>query len=140
MEDPRRALRLALVLLATGVVGACGAGVKGDDPRIIVHDFEGGMDAEITGTVTYDADRNCLFLRHDDPVEPEEEFTTPLWPSGTRPVVHDGKRGVRVPGRGRFVEGDAMSVGGGMVTRRSVEYLDIPPECIAEGGIVVINF
>jgi hypothetical protein len=111
----------------------------GEDPRIIVHDFEGGMDALIVGTLRYDPGSRCLFLEHDD-----GSLSAPLWPNGTTPTRHDGERGVEVPGYGRILEGDAVEAGGGGTTAPMVADLNIAEDCIpdvefGESGLLVIT-
>lgn len=129
----RGRLVLAAVLvvsLAAGVGCArAGPGVSGDDPRIVIHDLEGGMDALLTGTLWYDPESRCLFVRHRP--TGEVELAGLLWPPGTRPVIHDdGRRGVDAPGRGLILDGDRVEFGGGFVFRPFG--FEVPEDCVPE--------
>jgi hypothetical protein len=111
----------------------------GEDPRIIVHDFEGGMDGLIIGTLQYDPGSKCLFLKHED-----GSLSAPMWPSGTKPIQQDGERGVDVAGYGRILEGDVLEASGGGTTTPEVADLNIPQGCtpdveFGESGLLVIS-
>ncbi len=106
-----------------------------DDPRIAVHDLgDGGMDALLTGTLWYDPESRCLFVRqdgHDD----REVLVGVVWPRGTRPViVHDGVRGVDVPRVGLIRTGDRVDFAGGYVSSGRFE---VPEGCATEEIFVV---
>jgi hypothetical protein len=131
-----------VVLAAIGLVGCTGSrpGMVGEDPRIIVHDFEGGMDGLIIGTLRYDPDSRCLFLEHDD-----GSLSAPLWPNGSTPIHQDGERGVDVAGYGRILEGDAVAAGGGGTTLQQVADLNIAEDCVPDvefgsSGLAVITY
>lgn len=109
----------------------------GEDPVILVHDLEGGMDMQILGTVEYDKDSKCLHLKSTHADDPG--FSTPIWPKGTTPVMDKNRRGVNVPGYGIFLEGDTIDVGGGGIERSALSHLDVPRGCLETDGAVAIN-
>jgi hypothetical protein len=86
------------------------------------------MEARFEGTLEYDPNSKCLFFRHDN-----GSRSAPLWPKGTKPVIHDDKRGVEVRGNGRILEGDRVDASGGGTDRAAVADLNIPESCIPEG-------
>ena len=98
--------------------GSARTGVVGDDPRILVWQQRyAGMDALVSGTLRYDEDTRCLMLADDY----DGSRWGIVWPKGTRSVIEDGKRGVRVGGfLGRVggiavLAGDRVELGGGGV-------------------------
>lgn len=85
--------------------------LRGDDPQI--HVFEArnylalGGQLGVKLPVSYDPETRCLYVTY-----PEEKRNLPVWPHGTRPVIEDGRRGVRVPDVGLILEGDRITDAG----------------------------
>lgn len=100
----------------------------GEDPVILVHDLEGGMDMEIVGTLEYDTTTGCLLLMTQEPTG-GEFLTLPAWPDGTRPVMEDGRAGVDVPGVGVILDGDEVDGGAGGVDPGTLGEVDLPAGC-----------
>jgi hypothetical protein len=81
----------------------------GDDPRISIYDsniatlirFQGSM------PVSYDPANRCLSV-----TDRQGEVSLVLWPEGSRPVTHEGRPGVRVPGLGVVTAGDVVADAG----------------------------
>lgn len=114
----------ALAALAVGAYGAwfhvapgtAHADLVGNDPRILVWQQRySGMDATLVGTLRYASDTRCLYI---DEIESRQAWGI-VWPKGTRPVVEEGRRGVRVGGfvgqlgGAAVLDGDRTSIGGG---------------------------
>jgi hypothetical protein len=80
----------------------------GDDPRVFV--YQGSAHSLVQlGTpmpVEYDRETRCLFV-----IDRQGDRVLPVWPRGTRPVVQDGLRGVRIPGIGVVTDGDELTGG-----------------------------
>lgn len=87
------------------------------------------MDAGLAGTLWYDAESRCLFVRHS--ADGQERLFGLLWPPGTTPVIDDdGRRGVDTPGKGLILDGDRVEFGGGAVFP-PFEF-DVPEDCVPE--------
>jgi hypothetical protein len=109
--------------------------VTGEDPVILLHHLEGGMEAEIFGVLEYDSHSKCLFLNGID----GDQLTTPIWPRGTTPIMDNNQRGVQIPGYGTLLEGDKITASGGGVEFSEIEDLDVPSECLVLDEIVAIT-
>ncbi len=134
-----RLLRAVAPLVAvTFLLAACGRDdpgpprVVGDDPRILVSDSGGSeQTVGVAGTVEYDPQDRCIYVMVGDVRH------TAVWPHGTRPVVEDGKRGVRVPDVGVILEGQTFDAGGDLsgVAARETPFAD--DDCVVPGGFVL---
>ncbi|TMR07304.1 hypothetical protein ETD86_51780 [Nonomuraea turkmeniaca] len=107
--------------------------VGGQDPRILLHDGSGpAMQALLTGQLTYTASTKCLTVRR------AEQANVPvvlLWPPGTRPVIQEGKRGVRLLDDGAtLLEGAEVRIGGGYVDWEAhpPAGMTFPDACVAD--------
>lgn len=103
--------------------------VKGDNPIILTHDLEGGMEELIEGVLEYDKNTQCLFIKstnEDDLVR----VRAPIWPKGTTPYTENGLHGVKIPDHGTILEGDFLKGGGGGIEQSELKSLDIPKDCI----------
>jgi hypothetical protein len=125
------------------VVSACGQGtpeisLHGDDPRIATHNFRGVNTVGITGTLGYDADSSCLFLTSGQGGSGPRSL--PVWPDGTNPVIHEGRRGVEVPGIGRILEGDPVrsASSGGPAVQDLLDQLSTRSGCGSPEDRVVV--
>lgn len=104
-------------------------GVVEDDPIILTHDLEGGMEELIEGVLEYDTKKQCLFIKsHNE--EDLEGIKIPIWPKGTTPHTENGLHGVKIADHGTILEGDHLKGGGGGIDRSDLKGLDIPKECI----------
>lgn len=78
----------------------------GDDPLIYVYE-SGEEEPEALGSrlrVTYDADSRCLYV-----LDRRGDRSLAIWPRGSESILRDGRRGVRVPGAGMILAGDAIT-------------------------------
>ncbi|MDP4501370.1 hypothetical protein [Nonomuraea turcica] len=135
-ETASQAALLAIVATMAG----CGTGkshpdgvtIEGRDPQILVHHrSDRGMEALLTGTLTYNATSTCLAVRNTA----DSYATVVVWPQGTKPLAKNGKRGVRLPGdAGTLLEGAKVSIGGGYVNWKASTPagLDVPNDCITD--------
>ncbi|MDX3387304.1 hypothetical protein PV682_38560 [Streptomyces niveiscabiei] len=113
--------------------------LTGTDPQIVVHDLALAADMSVGGRLAYVEVGKCLVVHGK---RAEQEFTmTPVWPEGTEAVLSGGKRGVKVPGFGPVLEGDAITAGGSYLKpgdKRAVAS-GIDPACRAKDGFIVFN-
>lgn len=122
------AVAAALVLLAAGgyaawyhyFPGSAQPALVGEDPRILVQQRPNlsGMDALLEGTLRYDAETGCLLVE-----SAEGHRSGVAWPRGSRGVVEEDRRGVRVGallgqiGGTAMKDGDQVALGGGEDSR-----------------------
>ncbi|MER7132392.1 hypothetical protein [Streptosporangium saharense] len=113
--------------------------VVGTDPVILVHRSTGSQEALLFGKLAYEAKSRCMRVNAADG---GRQTATPVWPSGTRPVLVEGRRGVEVPGAGTFLEGDRVEAKGGGSTWRTnpPAGLVIPEGCLPDGEGTVMIF
>lgn len=80
---------------------------EGDDPLIIIRDTSASYLMGEQRTLGYDAESKCLVLTQ------KHGHSAIVWPKGTHPINHNGRRGVDVPKLGRIYVGDRLSMVGG---------------------------
>ncbi|MFD2132419.1 hypothetical protein ACFSKI_14530 [Pseudogracilibacillus auburnensis] len=105
-----------------------------DNPVVLTHDLEGGMEELIEGVLEYDSKTQCLFIQN-----PEEGDIAPVWTKGTTPYVKDGLHGVEIPDYGTVVEGDSITGGGGGVDKADIANSEIPESCIDKHPLFAIT-
>ncbi|MBW8485545.1 hypothetical protein [Actinomadura parmotrematis] len=131
---------LASAALVPPLFGAAGCGngadveVTGKDPRVLVARHSGAAPAVMyAGRLRYDAGTRCLYFQPGRS-GPEQ---APVWPEGTRPVLRDGKRGVRLPSSGELLEGRTFTTGaGGGGTSKLAKGASA---CVPKGGAIVFS-
>jgi len=130
---------VSLLTICILTLGACGREVRrrGEDPIIATHGSRVSALAAFTGTIDYDPKTKCLFIEVDLGLGPSRR-TFPFWPRGTRSIIHEGRRGVSVPGSGRFLDGDAIEAGGRDYEPDAFPQLEIPKAC-KKYGFSTIN-
>ncbi|WP_017583683.1 hypothetical protein [Nocardiopsis valliformis] len=154
MSTARSLLPLALV--AAALLTACGSadtlgrsaavpgtdemvGV-GDDPRILVHDFNSAMEAMIVGELEYLPESGCLVINFRD--EETGEITSsaaPVWPKNVAPLMEEERGGVSEPTVGPILDGDPVYAGGGSVSGGPTWEVDLSGECVPGGEYIVLT-
>ncbi|TWG02867.1 hypothetical protein FHX80_111279 [Streptomyces brevispora] len=155
MRFPRTINRFLLVsgLLA---LAACGGGggdgksnggesspdglaVKGENPKILVHNRELAEDMLVGGRLEYIADGDCLVVHADQ--GGVEVTVSPIWSKDVRPAREGGKRGVEVPNFGTILEGATIKASGSFweADDARMKDADIARACRPEGGFIVLN-
>lgn len=121
------------LLVCGGVTSACGGGggliQAGGDPTIFTFHGDGGMDAIVSGRLTYLHDQDCIVL--DDGIR----RTLAVFPAGSKAhFVADGALQVDMHGYGPLREGVSVSGGGGYLSA-DVEnnFPAIPAGCSTDG-------
>ncbi|WP_411079708.1 hypothetical protein [Streptomyces sp. cmx-18-6] len=99
--------------------------VKGENPRIILHNFSSSDDMLVGGKIEYIPDGDCLMAQVDR--GGKVVSLTPVWPQGFESVQENNKRGVADTDSGTFLEGDNVQASG--------TFLDADDEAMAEVGI-----
>ncbi|MFG3437480.1 hypothetical protein ACGF0J_09570 [Nonomuraea sp. NPDC047897] len=128
---------VVLIILLAGCASATGEiRREGTDPIIFVHDLEGGMEMKVGGTLTYNPSSKCLFLTHTQ--GGNVEMAPLIWPEGTEPLLHAGKRGVNVPGKGQILQGDQVDGAGGGIDPARLAGITPPPGCLSAEKITPI--
>jgi hypothetical protein len=117
---PNRRLRISATVLGLSVlVGGCGAAESGTPvPTWGRPQNTGGMDALLSGTVSWDLENSCVFLGRDG-----VRFPVVL-ASGAR--LEGEPPALTLPSGAVVREGDFISGGGGYLSRASLGGLDIP--------------
>ncbi|WP_214323792.1 hypothetical protein [Nonomuraea sediminis] len=141
--------RMVMAVMLPAIVG-CAAGaneapsdrvtIKGSDPRILVHYHNNfGMQALLTGRLTFEPTNKCLVLK-DARESPSHEVVIPLWPQDTRPLIENGKRGVRLGNGTILLEGSKVKIAGGFVdwNKSTPPGLKVPNDCIGDLASSVI--
>ncbi len=91
----------------------------GSDPAIVVHDLESSNLGSLKARLTWLEKESCLVAVTRDTT------VVPVWPKDTTPVrASDGRRGVRVPGKGEILDGDSFKHGGSWLAGT-----DVPSGC-----------
>ncbi|MEO3798342.1 hypothetical protein ABGB14_49810 [Nonomuraea sp. B10E15] len=107
----------ALVLTLVSLAGCSekrekGIIVIGDDPVVLIHGAETTPQAGYELRLGYDTVSRCLRLLGKE----GQISATPVWPTGTKPLLRDGKRGVTLEKFGAVFEGDQLSLGGSFIS------------------------
>ncbi|MET8001497.1 hypothetical protein [Nonomuraea glycinis] len=135
--------QLVLAAMVAAVTGCAGNGdgtqsdrvtIEGSDPRILVHqhtDF--GMQALLTGQLTFNLESKCLVVRNTGESPPRKEVI-PVWPQDAHPVIKDGKRGVQLGDGPILLEGAEVKLSGGYVdwSKSMPLGLEVSDSCIAD--------
>ncbi|GEN32125.1 hypothetical protein HNQ35_002525 [Cerasibacillus quisquiliarum] len=111
--------------------------IAGKDPIILVHQLEGAMEAHVEGELFYDSESKTLLLKNS--VETGSEYSTPIWPKGTKPFVENGQHGVEIPDYGKIVEGELVLASGGGIEKAELSELDLPKNYLESDDILVIS-
>jgi hypothetical protein len=80
---------------------------EGEDPLIIIRDMSTSYLMGEKRTLGYETESKCLVLLK------KEGHSAIVWPKGTHPINHNGRRGVDVPELGPIYVGDKLSMVGG---------------------------
>lgn len=115
----RRLMAGAVLVIGVGVAAAaCDANDDGDADEgvtrhealsaLLLHDREGGEEAQFAGYLRYRPDEGCLVLTD----EGDENANVVVWPRDSQPLGDDPPTGVEVPGFGE-VALDRWVVGNG---------------------------
>lgn len=133
--------RLVATICLSMISGCQGDGrpyeVTGEDPVILVHNLEGGMEMQIQGILEYDSKNKCLYLKSTN--GDDAGFTALIWPSGTTPHIENNRHGVQVPAYGTILEGDPIDASGGGIDGSELSDLPISSGCLDTGEIVAIT-
>nr|WP_157554713.1 hypothetical protein [Herbidospora sakaeratensis] len=101
----------------------------GSDPAIVVHDLEPANLGSLKARLTWLENESCLVAVTRD------KTVVPVWPKDTTPVrAADGRRGVRVPGKGEILDGDAFKQGGSWLAGA-----EIATGCGAHDGFFAVD-
>ncbi|GAA1102683.1 hypothetical protein [Nocardiopsis metallicus] len=152
MSTARSPLPLALVAVSLltacgGVLGQADAlpgrgeviGV-GDDPRVLVHDFNWAVEAMIIGELEYLPEPGCLIINLRDEATGETVGSAaPVWPKNVEPLMEEERGGVSEPTVGPILDGDPVYAGGGSVSGGPTWEVDLTGECVPGGEYIVLT-
>ncbi|MFI7694260.1 hypothetical protein ACIBQ6_34715 [Nonomuraea sp. NPDC049655] len=82
----------------------------GTDPAILVQEGNGSQLMPLKARLEWIDGESCLVMVAKD--ERRTRTVIPMWPKSAVPIRAGGRRGVTLPGVGRFLDGDALKGGG----------------------------
>ena len=117
-------LLLFLIILLVGCSEKSNFEIIGNDPKILIHNLSGGMEAEVTGTVIYDEEHKFILLQDEE----GNDISIPIWPQGTTAIVEGDVHGVEIPKFGKLIEGESVKASGGGIENDELSDLNIPEQ------------
>lgn len=112
----------------------------GNDPRVLVHDFNWALEAMIIGELEYLPEPGCLIINLRDETTGEiVSSAAPVWPKNVEPLMEEERGGVREPTVGPILDGDPVYAGGGSVSGGPTWEVDLSGECVPGGEYIVLN-